>query len=56
MAASYGGDKSIFAYGHDGSSLINVSNLISNTGNVAEDVSGVGTARGEGAGAGYGYS
>ena len=44
-AASYGGDKAIFGFGNDGS-YTNVTNLVSNTGVVASDQTGVGTARG----------
>ena len=56
-AAPYGGDKAIFAYGHDGSSgFINTSNLVSNSGVVGSDVTGVGTARYQLGGSGYGFS
>ena len=51
-AAGYGGDKAIFSYGNDGS-FISMSNLISNSGVAASDVTGVGTARGGLAAAGY---
>ena len=46
-AASYGGDKAIFAYGRALSSFpyLNSCNLVSNTGVVASDTGGVGTAR-----------
>ena len=46
-AASYGGDKAIFAYGRtlSSSSYLNSCNLVSNTGVVASDTGGVGTAR-----------
>tara|TARA_X000001382_G_scaffold26260_2_gene16755 strand:- start:859 stop:1965 length:1107 start_codon:yes stop_codon:yes gene_type:complete len=50
-SSEYGGDKAIFAFGRSGSggpSSIthhNVSNLVSNTGVVATDTTGVGTAR-----------
>jgi len=58
-AASYGGDKALFGYGNIGASVgdnINSSltNLVSNTGVVATDTTGVGTARRELAAAGYG--
>jgi len=54
-AASYGGDKAIFAYGFTGgSSVVSMSNLVNNSGTVASDVSGVGTARQGLAGASYG--
>ena len=45
--------KAIFGYGY-GSPYYNVTNLVSNTGVVAADVTGVGTARSELAAAGYG--
>ena len=46
QAATYGGDKAIFAYGAtSGNSAQNMSNLVSNEGVVASDTSGVGTAR-----------
>ena len=50
---SYGTDKAIFGYGY---TTVNVSmtNLVSNTGVVAADVTGVGTARYGLAAAGYG--
>jgi hypothetical protein len=54
-AASYGGDKAIFAYGHNGSKL-SLSNLVSNSGVVASDVSGVGTARNGLGSAEYSYT
>jgi len=41
-AATYGGDKAIFAFGSLG---VNISNLISNTGVIASDSPGVGTGR-----------
>ena len=56
-AASYGGDKAIFAYGStagNGVSYVSLKNLVSNSGVVAADVSGVGTARGLLAAASYG--
>ena len=56
-AASYGTDKAIFGYGFiDGFSGIDVSmtNLVTNTGVVGSDVTGVGTARAGLAAAGYG--
>ena len=43
-ATQYGGDKAIFAFGHDGSE-VSMSNLVSNAGVVASDTAGVGTAR-----------
>ena len=58
-AASYGGDKALFGYGNIGASVgdnINSSltNLVSNTGVVATDTTGVGTARRELAASSYG--
>jgi hypothetical protein len=47
-ACEYGGDKGIFAYGRtvaDAASQVSISNLVSNTGVVGTDVTGVGTAR-----------
>ena len=54
-AAGYGGDKAIFGYG-TGSSNFSLTNLVSNSGVVAADVSGVGTARYGLAAAGYSLS
>jgi hypothetical protein len=57
-AASYGGDKAIFAYGNNRSpnspTIRNISNLVSNTGVVATESPGVGTARSNLAAAAYG--
>jgi len=56
-AAGYGLDKAIFAYGNDSSggfNAVSMSNLVSNSGVVATDVSGVGTARSTMAACGYG--
>lgn len=57
-AATYGGDKGIFGYGNNRSagSGVNFSltNLVSNTGVVATDTAGVGTARRYLAACGYG--
>ena len=57
-AAGYGGDKAIFGYGlKSGSSnnfRVSITNLVSNTGVVATDTTGVGTARFRLAAAGYG--
>ena len=57
-AARYGGDKAIFGYGASATSPVQVNvsttNLVSNTGVVATDTPGVGTARREVAAAGYG--
>jgi len=50
-ACSYGGDKGIFGFGSGGSAI---SNLVSNTGVVATDVSNSGTAREVGAACEYG--
>jgi hypothetical protein len=57
-AAGYGNDKAIFGFGFDigagyGDST-NITNLVSNTGVVATDTTGVGTARYQLAAAGYG--
>ena len=43
-ATEYGGDKGIFAYGHDGSA-VSMSNLVNTSGVIGSDVSGVGTVR-----------
>jgi len=56
-AASYGGDKGVFAYGNgatNNSSFLNTKNLMSNSGVIAANVSGVGTARFYVAALGYG--
>ena len=58
-ALNYGGDKAIFAYGSvsdgaGGGANVSMSNLVNNSGVVASDVTGVGTARTFSAGAGYG--
>ena len=56
-AAGYGLDKAIFAYGNDsagGFNAVSMSNLVNNSGVVATDVSGVGTARATLAACGYG--
>jgi hypothetical protein len=56
-AAGYGGDKAIFGYGATDTSLsirVSMTNLVSNTGVVATDTTGVGTARVILAAAGYG--
>jgi hypothetical protein len=42
---SYGGDKGIIGFGHDGVGACDITNLISNVGVVATDLTGVGTAR-----------
>jgi hypothetical protein len=54
-AAGYGGDKAIFGYGYTdtGGGNVSMTNLVSNTGVVSTDVTGVGTARQELAAAGY---
>jgi hypothetical protein len=46
--------KAIFGYGYNGSSNVSITNLVSNTGVVANDTTGVGTARQALAAAGYG--
>jgi hypothetical protein len=58
-AAGYGTDKAIFGYGKTGTanggwSYVSMTNLVSNTGVVASNTTGVGTARSELAAAGYG--
>ena len=53
-AASYGGDKAIFAFGIKSPVFYNISNLVSNTGVVATDTPGVGTARSALGAASYG--
>jgi microcompartment protein CcmK/EutM len=52
MAAGYGSDKAIFAYGYSGA-VLSMTNLVNNTGVVATDTTGVGTARWQLAAAGY---
>jgi hypothetical protein len=42
---AYGGDKGIIAYGTVGATRVSMSNLVSNAGVVATDVTGVGTGR-----------
>jgi hypothetical protein len=44
-ATTYGTDKAIFGYGYNGSSMVSLTNLVSNSGVVASDVTGVGTAQ-----------
>jgi len=56
-AASYGYDKAIFGYGYTAFAhlgIVSMTNLVSNTGVVATDTTGVGTARYGPAAAGYG--
>lgn len=57
-AAGYGGDKAIFGYGNKVVSSVytyySLTNLVSNTGTVATDVTGVGTSRRNLAATGYG--
>lgn len=56
-AAGYGTDKAIFGYGYKdspGSQIYSITNLVSNTGVVATNTTGVGTARLGLAAAGYG--
>ena len=52
-AAGYGGDKAIFGYGLDMFTPSSVTNLLSNVGVIAADVTGVGTARSKLAAASY---
>ena len=49
-----GTTKAIFGYGTDGVSMFSMTNLVSNTGVVATDTTGVGTARAVPSAAGYG--
>ena len=60
MAATYGFDKAVYAFGDNGSSAgstnNNTRNLVSNVGVVASDASGAGTARSGGAATEYGTS
>jgi hypothetical protein len=56
-AASYSGDKAIFGYGTTtglDANIVSMTNLVSNTGVVATDTTGVGTARNALAASGYG--
>jgi hypothetical protein len=53
-AAGYGTDKALFGYGYNGSVGVSMTNLVSNTGVVATDTTGVGTGRDSLAAAGYG--
>jgi hypothetical protein len=53
-AATYGNDKAIFGYGPNGVIFTAITNLVSNTGVVASDTAGVGTARGLLGAASYG--
>ena len=53
-AATYGGDKVVFAYGNNGSNKVSLKNLGNNSGVIASDVTGVGTAREQLAAATYG--
>ena len=56
-AAKYGTDKALFGYGNtvaSGDVFVSLTNLVSNSGVVAADVTGVGTARQQPSAAGYG--
>ena len=58
MATPYGGDKGAFVYGGYTDSeqtvqTISIKNLVSNTGVIGANVTGVGTVRKQGAGSGY---
>ena len=57
-AATYGGDKAAFCYAtmNNPTRNLNTINLVSNTGVIAADSSGAGTARSRAAGVGYSYS
>ena len=48
------GTKAVFGYGQDGVNNLSMTNLVSNTGVVASDTTGVGTARSALAATGYG--
>lgn len=48
--------KAIFGYGFNGSAMTSITNLVSNTGVVATDTTGVGTTRMGLAAASYGYA
>ena len=50
----YGAGSAIFGYGANGASPFSMTNLVSNTGVVSGDVTGVGTIRSNPAAAGYG--
>ena len=54
IAGISGTTKAILGYGTDGVSMLSMTNLVSNTGTVATDTTGVGTARAVLAAAGYG--
>jgi hypothetical protein len=53
-AAVSGTQKAIFGYGSTGATFYSITNLVSNTGVVATDTTGVGTSRSETAASGYG--
>jgi hypothetical protein len=55
-AAGYGTDKALFGYGFDSSTAVSMTNLVSNTGVVSANVTGVGTARYDPSAAGYSLS
>ena len=48
--------KAIFGYGYNGNFPVSMTNLVSNTGVVASDTTGVGTSRSALAAAGYSLS
>ena len=52
--AGVSGNKAIFGYGQDGVNNLSVTNLVNNTGVVATDTTGVGTARSALSASGYG--
>ena len=54
LPASNNTTKAIFGYGYNGGVALSMTNLVSNTGVVANDTTGVGTARYQLAAAGYG--
>jgi len=55
-SSNYGGDKAIFAFGRIATPPLNVSRLVSNSGVIGNDVTGVGTARYGTRGVAYGSS
>jgi hypothetical protein len=55
-AAGYGSDKAIFGYGSTSGGSVSMTNLVSNTGVVSTDVTGVASARNALAASSYGSS
>ena len=54
VVVASGTQKAIFGYGYDGTNSLSMTNLVSNTGVVATDTTGVGTGRSNLAAAAYG--